>query len=152
MKCEEDYIRKYGEELGKQKYITYINWKNAEEKRRQKPGYWKWRCKRSAEVHKKNKTDKRHSLILDCPGLPHKNRWEIYSKDYTNIENYELAKADNFKGWHCHHRLELHPDGSIRFSRNSLIKLNLYINRPASELIFLRASEHTKLHGVNRWE
>ena len=20
-----------------------------------------------------------------------------------NIENYDLAKADNFKGWHCHH-------------------------------------------------
>ena len=27
--------------------------------------------------------------------------------DLSKIENYELAKADNFKGWHIHHRLEL---------------------------------------------
>ena len=31
------------------------------------------------------------------------------------IENYELAKADDFKGWHCHHRLETHTaDGKKR--------------------------------------
>lgn len=23
---------------------------------------------------------------------------------YQEIENYELAKADDFKGWICHHR------------------------------------------------
>ena len=27
--------------------------------------------------------------------------------DLSKIENYELAKADNFKDWHIHHRLEL---------------------------------------------
>ena len=31
-----------------------------------------------------------------------------YCKDYENIENYELAKKDNFKGWVIHHRLETH--------------------------------------------
>lgn len=34
--------------------------------------------------------------------------FEIYCKDYKNIENYEKAAAENFKGWECHHRLETH--------------------------------------------
>ena len=38
-----------------------------------------------------------------------------YCKDYQNIENYEKAKADNLKGWECHHRLETHnSDGERR--------------------------------------
>ena len=63
------------------------------------------------------------------------------------IENYELAKADNFNNWDIHHRLELHPDYSVRFTRQSLIKLNLYYNRPPSELIWLKHSEHMRMHG-----
>lgn len=63
------------------------------------------------------------------------------------IENYESANADNFDGWDIHHRLELHPDYSVRFTRNSLIKLDLYYNRPPSELIWLKHSEHMRMHG-----
>ena len=37
-----------------------------------------------------------------------KHNFKLYCKDYENIENYEKAKADNFIGWHCHHRLETH--------------------------------------------
>ena len=38
-----------------------------------------------------------------------------YCKDYENIENYEKAKKDDFKGWECHHRLETHTsDGKRR--------------------------------------
>lgn len=150
MNDEKYYIDKFGEELGKKKYKAYIEWKIAEAKRREKPGYWEWRCKRSVEIKKKNKTNKNYKV--DCSGIPHKKRWTVYSKDYEHIENYDKAKADNFKGWHCHHRLELHPDGSIRFTRESLIKLDLYINRPANELIFLTREEHNKLHGANRWK
>lgn len=73
------------------------------------------------------------------------NEWEL-------IENYELAKADNFKGWDCHHRLELHSDGSLRFTRESLKKLDLYLNRPASELIFLTHSEHARIHNISKKE
>ena len=69
-----------------------------------------------------------------------------YCKDYQNIENYEKAKADNFKGWHCHHRLETHtPDGKRRevdISMDELITLGMYYNRPANELIFLTVKEH----------
>ena len=66
------------------------------------------------------------------------------------IENYELAKADNFEGWHCHHRLETHTaDGNRRkvdLSREELIAMNMYYNRPANELIFMKAGEHISLH------
>lgn len=66
------------------------------------------------------------------------------------IENYELAKADSFEGWHCHHRLETHTaDGKRRkvdLSREELIAMNMYYNRPANELIFMKAGEHMSLH------
>ena len=82
-----------------------------------------------------------------------KHKFEKYCKDYTNIENYQKAKADNFKGWECHHRLETHTsDGERRevdISRKELIALGMYYNRPAEELIFLRKGEHTSLRKVS---
>ena len=69
-----------------------------------------------------------------------------YCKDYKNIENYDKAKADNFKGWECHHRLETHtPEGERRgedISHKELEALGMYYNRPASELVFLTTREH----------
>ena len=69
-----------------------------------------------------------------------------YCKDYEKIENYQKAKKDDFKGWHCHHRLETHnSDGERRLvdiSHKELKALGMYYNRPAEELIFLPASEH----------
>lgn len=75
-----------------------------------------------------------------------KHQFEKYCKDYGNIENYEKALADNFKGWHCHHRLETHnSDGERRpvdIKQKELKALDMYYNRPAEELIFLPRSEH----------
>ena len=72
--------------------------------------------------------------------------FKYYCKDYENIENYEKALADNFKGWHCHHRLETHnSDGERRpvdITQKELMALNMYCNRPAEELIFLTTREH----------
>ena len=69
-----------------------------------------------------------------------------YCKNYQDIENFEKAKKDDFVGWHCHHRLETHTsDGERRdadISHKELKALGMYYNRPASELIFLPASEH----------
>lgn len=52
-----------------------------------------------------------------------------YCKDIENVENFEKAKADNFKGWHCHHRLETHnSDGERRLvdiSHNELKALGM---------------------------
>jgi len=79
-----------------------------------------------------------------------RHKFERYCKDYTNIENYEKAKADNFKCWDCHHRLETHnSDGERRavdITHKELKALGTYYNRPASELIFLTESEHRSLH------
>ena len=72
--------------------------------------------------------------------------YKQYCKEPEKIENYEKAKKDNFKGWECHHRLETHnSDGKRRdvdISYKELQALGMYYNRPASELIFLPASEH----------
>ena len=76
--------------------------------------------------------------------------FERLCKDYKNIENYEKAKKDDFKGWLCHHRLETYnSDGERRLvdiTVSELQALDMYYNRPSSELIFLTRSEHTTLH------
>ena len=72
--------------------------------------------------------------------------YKQYCKDYENIENYDKAKKDNFKGWECHHRLETHTsDGKRRLvdiTKKELKALGMYYNRPAEELIFLTIKEH----------
>ena len=76
--------------------------------------------------------------------------YKQYCKDYENIENYEKAKKDNFKGWDCHHRLETHnSDGERRLvdiTADELKALDMYYNRPADELIFIPIYEHSRLH------
>ena len=76
------------------------------------------------------------------------------SEDISLIENYEKAKADDFKGWDIHHRLETHnSDGTRRkrdLSMEDLIALDMYLCRPASELIFMRNEEHTRLHNEGK--
>ena len=73
-----------------------------------------------------------------------------YCLDIENVENFEKAKADNFKGWHCHHRLETHTsDGErllVDISAAELQALGMYYNRPAEELIFLTTREHSSLY------
>lgn len=77
-----------------------------------------------------------------------------YCKDIENIENYEQAKADNFKGWVPHHRLETHnSDGERRLidiEKEELIALGMYWHRPSNELIFLTTKEHALLHSPNK--
>ena len=63
-----------------------------------------------------------------------------YCKDYENIENYDKALKDNFKGWEVHHRKE------AEFSRKELITLGMYYNVSSEELIFITRAEHNKLH------
>lgn len=65
------------------------------------------------------------------------------------IENYEEAiKSDEM--WECHHRLETHnSDGErrlVELTSDELKALDMYFNRPASELILLTRTEHAKIH------
>ena len=64
----------------------------------------------------------------------------FYCKDYENIENYDKALKDNFKGWEVHHRKE------AEFSRKELIALGMYYNVSSEELIFITRAEHNKQH------
>ena len=79
-----------------------------------------------------------------------KYNFEKFCKEPENIENYEKAKADNFKCWACHHRLETHnSDGERRLVNITVAELkalDMYYNRPADELIFLTSIEHRLLH------
>ena len=74
------------------------------------------------------------------------NYYKRYCKDIEDVENYEKAKADNFKGWHIHHRLETHTsDGERReadISMEELKSSGMYYHRPSEELIFLTTREH----------
>ena len=79
-----------------------------------------------------------------------KHNYKCYCEDIENIENYEKAKADDFKNWEVHHRLETHnSDGERRLvdiTADELKALDIYWHRPAEELIFLTTSEHNTLH------
>ena len=80
-----------------------------------------------------------------------KYNWRSFCKDSLDqIENYQQAQAEGFKGWCIHHRREIQPDGTI-VSMQELKDQNLYYGRPASELIFMRKQEHHSLHnkGMN---
>lgn len=62
------------------------------------------------------------------------------------IENYELAKADNFKGWVLHHRLEFDLEGNEVHTPKSLKRLKMYWRRPYFELIYMTRHDHQVLH------
>lgn len=64
----------------------------------------------------------------------------------SKIENYDIAMADVEHTWEIHHKAEMLPCG--RFTKADLIKFNLYWNRPANELIYLRHDMHRSLHHI----
>lgn len=73
-------------------------------------------------------------------------------EDISLIENYNIAINDTSQVWACHHRLETHTSNGDRrlvdITVDELIALDMYYNRPASELIFMTKSEHSKLHTI----
>lgn len=57
-----------------------------------------------------------------------------------DIKGYEEALNSTEK-YHCHHINEL------TFTKYELVKMNMYYNRPASELVLIIELEHKHLHG-----
>ena len=79
-----------------------------------------------------------------------KKNWKSYcSEPLELVENYMAAKADDFEGWCIHHKLEIQPDGT-RVSRQKLKDKDLYYDRPANELVFMRELEHKRLHWLGK--
>ena len=165
-----DYIEKYGLDAWEHHLEVSRQWNNKNKERHKEATY---KCKANKPEYYKNKSDsdnkkyaelkrqwaKDNSIRVNSkyrPDLKRKykvtltGKFKKYCCDaLCTIENYYEALNDNFKGWCIHHRLELHPDNSIRFTGNALKNLGLYYNRPACELIFLRGSEHTRMHHLN---
>ena len=68
------------------------------------------------------------------------------SEEISLIENYHQAIADKEKMWDIHHRRECDDEGRTLFTHKQLKKMDLYFNRPASELMFVTRSMHWKIH------
>lgn len=90
-------------------------------------------CRKFHAERYKDPANRKHRNAQNCEYI--KTR---VCKEYWKVENYELAKADNFdpNKWHLHHRLENY------WSRSKLIRKNLYINVNPESLIWLPAKEH----------
>jgi hypothetical protein len=103
---------------------------------------------KSNEINKK-----RYALSLEYreyqKKFPHR-KYFVKDGKIELIENYELAKADNFKGWDIHHKLEINDD--YINSKEELIMMNLYYNRPPEELIWMKHNEHQSMHSISRWK
>ena len=79
----------------------------------------------------------------------HKAKWYC-SDDISLIENYQEAISDEKRMWDIHHRRESDENGKTLFTKKQLIDMNLYVKRPASDLIFVTRSMHWKLHREQR--
>lgn len=92
-------------------------------------------CKKWRKEHKEQ-----HKLANRICYEEHRiNGYTKYCKEnFDLIENYELAKADNFdtKKWHLHHRLENY------WSAKTLKRKGLYYNLNPEALIWLPADKH----------
>lgn len=64
-------------------------------------------------------------------------------EDITLIKNYAEAIADATQTWICHHR---NAEPFTGFCTKDLKKMNMYYQRPASELMFVTRSEHKTIH------
>lgn len=111
------------------------------------------RCRAWEKEHRPNRWKERREYTKNYL-KSYKNNQKYCCESLENVENYEKAKADNFKGWHCHHRLETHTsDGEKRpvdISMKELKALGMYWRRPANELLFIKDAEHIKLHNTGK--
>lgn len=87
----------------------------------------------------------------------HLDRYEkICCEDISKIEGYEEMINDKIeRKWILHHKLETHDKWGNRREEDVpqyiLEMLGLYKNRPASELIFVTASQHMALHNPRKY-
>lgn len=111
-----EFIARYGEDNYKRKLESDLKWQ---------------------KEHKEQNV----ASVLKCLNKRRQKGITRYcNKNYDLIENYELAKADNFdpKKWHLHHRLENY------WSKATLKRKGLYDNVNPEALIWLPYDEHKK--------
>lgn len=146
---KQEFIEKYGEEAYKRCLEQQRQWReqHKEERKQYQKQYQKQYYK---QYYKQYREEKREYYQQYYKQWQRKKKCMFaycVPEEVEQIENYELAKADDFKGWHIHHRLECVETGAVvNSTRQDLIDWGIYYNRPASELIFLTNSEHRFLH------
>lgn len=135
-----EFIKRYGEEAY-QRHLEYkkqYRKQHREEIKQYRQQYYQQHREEENQYRKQYERKNRCMFAFCIP------------EQIEQIENYQFAKKDNFQGWCIHHRLETHnSDGEkrlVNLSREELIALDMYYNRPASELVFLTKSEHIILH------
>ena len=78
------------------------------------------------------------------------NRYKVKKyccDDISQIQNYKEAVEDTDNMWALHHKMELIVTGAVcDATKQDLIDWNIYYDRPADELMFIKDSEHKKLH------
>ena len=103
------------------------------------------------EQHRKYREENREKISARKKKY-NREQYNVFCRkgEEEKVLHYAEAIADNFKGWVRHHRLETHTsDGFLRtvqISKAELIALNMYYDRPAEELIWLKAGIHRTVH------
>jgi hypothetical protein len=135
----------------KERIAYSVKW-GKENKERRNATHRKHRAE-NLEMFREKERKYRETHKEQIKNYARKTAWNVshpFCKELEKVENYELAKADNFVGWDRHHRLETHnSDGEKRLVDLSIAELkalDMYYDRPPEEIIWLRSSEHTRLH------
>jgi len=126
---KEEFIEKFGEDAWNARLASARKYNSTHRKERKKLNdAWK---ENNKPRYLKLRFDRGHYLRSI-------GSTRYCSKDFELIENYELAKADNFdpKKWHLHHRLENY------WTRETLIEKHLYYSVNPESLIWLPVKEH----------
>lgn len=128
---KDEYITRYGVAAYEQLKLKNRNWgKVHKEQRKQYSKNWKGEHRDQQKQYSKKRYEQ-HRINGCTP---------YCTKNYELIENYELAKVDNFdpKKWHLHHRLENY------WSNLTLKRKWLYYDINPEALIWLPSEEHMK--------
>lgn len=135
---KDEYITKHGEAAWDEHLAYHRNYykKNKEQHKE---------CAKKWEIEHKEQRNKQHAerhRIWRTKGST-----RFCRVNFDLIENYELAKADNFdkKKWHLHHRLENY------YSSETLMRKGLYNNVNPEALIWLPANEHKFDLGISNY-
>lgn len=132
-----EFISRYGEDAWNDHLAYYRNYYQKD------GGLHKQLCSKWKKEHKEQCSQ----ISIKCNNKSRQKGSTKYCREnFDLIENYELAKADNFdpKKWHLHHRLENY------WSVKTLKRKGLYFYLNPEALIWLPADEHNLDSGISR--
>ena len=138
---KKDFIEKYGESAWAE-HLVYSRNYYKKNKEQCNESYRKWYQANKESVRKRENEhrEQRNKQRAENKRIQRAKGYTKYCRvNFDLIENYELAKVDNFdrKKWHLHHRLENY------WSADTLKRKELYYNVNPEALIWLPSIEHS---------